>query len=69
MSESDANSTCRGHNERTSRRNKIDKMSSRSCESPDENLRLLIKRGPVSVETSLKELEDNYSSKPEWAIV
>ena len=69
MSESDANSTCRGHNERTSRRNKIDKMSSRSCESPDKNLRLLIKRGPVSVETSLKELEQDYARKPEWKVI
>ena len=30
---------------------------------------MLIKRGPVSVETSLKELEENYRSKPEWKVI
>ena len=36
---------------------------------PDENLRALIKNGPVSVETSLKEVEENYASKPEWKVI
>merc|ERR1712083_351843 len=31
--------------------------------------RVLIKKGPVSVETSLKELEENYKSKPEWKVI
>ena len=35
----------------------------------DENLTVLIKKGPVSVETSLKELEENYASKPEWKVI
>ena len=37
--------------------------------STDENRRVLIKKGPVSVETSLKELEENYASKPEWKVI
>ena len=28
--------------------------------------RVLIKKCPISVEMSLKELEKNYASKPEW---
>ena len=36
---------------------------------PDENLRVLIKKGPKSVETSLKELEENYARKPEWKVI
>ena len=35
----------------------------------DETLRVLIKKGPVSVDTSLKELEENYASKPEWKVI
>ena len=35
----------------------------------DENLTVLIKKGPVSVETSLKELEENYARKPEWKVI
>ena len=30
---------------------------------------MLIQKGPVSVETSLKELEENYASKPEWKVI
>ena len=36
-------------------------------EPPDSNRRVLIKKGPV--DTSLKELEDNYQSKPEWNMI
>ena len=35
-------------------------------QSPDENLRVLIKKGPVSVETSLKELEEIYAGGANW---
>ena len=62
-------STCRGHDVRTSRRNKINRLTSKSFISPDENMRVLIKKGPVSVETSLKELEENYERKPEWKVI
>ena len=61
--------TCLGHKEREDRMNKIGKLVSRPKEAPDDNLRVLIKRGPVSVETSLKDLEDNYKSKPEWKLI
>ena len=29
----------------------------------------MIKKGPVSVEISLKELGDSYKSKPEWKVI
>ena len=60
---------CLGHGERGARRNKISKLLDSPLKSPDEDLRVLIKKGPVSVETSLKELEDNYESKPEWKVI
>ena len=60
---------CPGHWERGARRNKISKLSESPLNTPDENLRMLIKRGPVSVDTSLKELEENYASKPEWKVI
>ena len=61
--------SCFGHKEREDRRNKITKFAAKPKENPDENYRVLIKKGPVSVETSLKELEDNYKSKPEWKVI
>ena len=62
-------STCLGHKEREDRRNKTIKLAAKPKESPDENLRVLIKKGPVSVETSLKEQEDTYEKKPEWKVI
>ena len=35
----------------------------------DNLQKVLIKKGPVSVETSLKELEEHYASKPEWKVI
>ena len=49
--------------------NKIKRMLDSPQETPDENLRVLIKRGPNKEETSLKELEENYESKPEWKVI
>ena len=49
-------STCLGHKEREERANKIIRLATRPKETPDENLRVLIKKGPVLVETSLMEL-------------
>ena len=60
---------CLGHEEREARKNKISKLMSSHLKNPDENLRVLIKKGPVTVETSLKELETNYASKPEWKVI
>ena len=56
---------CLGHKER---QNEISKLASKSIDSIDENLRVLIKKGPMSnsIETSLKKLEDNYKSKAEF---
>ena len=60
---------CLGHSERCARVNKIKRMLESPQETPDENLRVLIKRGPNKEETSLKELEENYASKPEWKVI
>ena len=60
---------CLGHQERASRSNIIAKLIRKSVATPDENCRLSIKKGPVSVETSLTELEEDYESKPEWKLI
>ena len=62
-------SNCLGHKEREDRANKITKLVSKPKEAPDENCRALIKKGPVSVEISLKELEDTYKIKAEWKVI
>ena len=64
-----ASNDCLGHNERGARVNKIKRMLDSPHETPDENLRVFIKRGPNKEETSLKELEENYASKPEWEVI
>ena len=51
------------------RRNKIIKASENPERISYEKKRLLIKKGPRSEETSLKELEENYFSKPEWKVI
>ena len=60
---------CLGHQERGTRRKKINNLSRSPVQHPDANLRVLIKKGPVSEETSLKELEENYARKPEWKVI
>ena len=60
---------CLGHREREARKNKIVKLSGSPLENPDENLRVLIKKGPVSVETSLKGLEENLEGKSDWKVI
>ena len=54
--------TCLGHGERGLRQNKIFKQMTKSEAAPDENCRISIKKSPLSVETSLKELEEGYES-------
>ena len=49
--------------------NKIRKMLDSPQQIPDENLRILIKKGPNKESTSLKELDENYASKPEWKVI
>ena len=60
---------CLGHEVRSARKNKITKLSTSLIKVPDEDKIVLIKKGPVSVETSLKELEENYARKPEWKVI
>ena len=43
------------------------KIATKVEERPDSNRRVLIKKGPV--DTSLKELEDNYQTKSEWKMI
>ena len=61
--------TCLGHKQREERKFKVQKLTKSPIQSLDETQRVLIKKGPVSVETSLKELEENYASKPEWKVI
>ena len=49
---------CWGHGERVTRKNRITKMASTPVLSLNENFKVLIKKGPMSVETSIKELEE-----------
>ena len=60
---------CLGHGIRVARKSKISKMFTYPMQCPDKNHKVLIKKGPVSVETSLKEVEENYASKPEWKVI
>ena len=48
---------------------KISKQATRLKETPEENYRAMIKKGPVSVKTSLKELEDDFKMNPEWEMI
>ena len=61
--------TCRGHSERIRRISKKNKLAQKSCTSLQRDLNVLVKLGPVSVETSLKELEEKYASRPEWKVI
>ena len=57
---------CWGHCEREKRKNKINKLLTSSEQSVDTSTRVLIKRGPVSEETSLSELEEIYARTSAW---
>ena len=59
-------SNCLGHQVRENRKNKISLLAASSKKAPDENCKALINKGPVSVETSLKELEEHFESKSGW---
>ena len=58
-----------GHEERDSRKNKIAKLITKFVEVPNENCRISVKKGPLIVELSLKELEEDYESRPEWQLI
>ena len=38
-------------------------------DSLDDLRKVLIKKGPVSEETSLRELEENYARKSDWKVI
>ena len=57
---------CWGHADRIATENKINKLLASPSQPLDQNYRVLIKRGPLRVETSLKELEEMYARKAEW---
>ena len=57
---------CWGHADRIATENKINKLLASPSLPLDQNYRVLIKRGPLRVETSLKELEEIYARKAEW---
>ena len=61
--------SCVGHAQRGERGNKIKKLLNSSPLTLDESMRVLVKKGPESVETSLKELEEKYAKKPEWKVI
>ena len=58
-----------GHQIRVQRKNKIKILLESPLKSLDKNLKVLIKKGPVSEDTSLNELEDYFASKPEWKVI
>ena len=66
---SGTNGKCWGHAERDATKNKINKLLKSPQQTLDEEFKLLIKNGPVSVETSLKELEENFAGKPNWKLI
>ena len=60
---------CFGHEQRQERRNKINKLLTSPPHDLDETKRVLIKKGPVSKETSIKELEEIYASTASWKAI
>ena len=60
---------CYGHKERKNRTSLISQSGTRPKKTLDESCRVFIKKGPVAVETSLKELEESYKKKPEWKVI
>ena len=45
------------------------KLLEGSPQALDEEKRILIKKGPVSAKTSLREIETHYKSRPEWKVL
>ena len=60
---------CWGHGEREARKNKISKLLTSAPDSLDDLRKVLIKKGPVSEETSLKELEEIYGRRASWKVI
>ena len=57
---------CWGHCERDARKSKISKLIKSNMQPVNEKIKILIKKGPISKELSLKEIEDIYSSGASW---
>ena len=57
---------CWGHSEREARESKIKKFLETPVQFVDESFKILIKKGSLSKETSLKELEDVYANSAAW---
>ena len=63
-------SACLGHGIRSARKNKIGKFSNSPYkDNLDVDKVVLIKKGPESVDTSLKKLVEDYASKPGWTVI
>ena len=60
---------CWGHGEREARKNKINKLVNSPTQSLDEEVRILIRKGPVSEESSLRKLEEVYGSTSSWKTI
>ena len=60
---------CLGHQIRAERSKKIEKLLKSPLETPDENLKVVIKKGPTSEETSLKGLEEFFAIKSGWKVI
>ena len=60
---------CLGNQSRVMRKNKIKMLLESPLKSPDKNLKVLIKKGPLSEERSLKELEEYFALRPEWKVI
>ena len=68
MSESEVGN-CWGHSEREARESKIKKFLETPVQFVDESFKVLIKKGSLSKETSLKELEDMYANSAAWRTI
>ena len=60
---------CVGHSAREERRNKVKKLLTETNNVDDANNVILIKKGPMSVEIGLKDLEGIFMEKPEWDLI
>ena len=59
---------CWGHSERQIRKRLIGNLSNSPLCNLREHQRVLIRKGPVSVETSLRELEESYAISSECKV-
>ena len=61
---------CEGHTARVARKHRTDKLLADRKLDPPEDKTVLIKKGPsISVQTSLRDLEDMYKNNLEWDLV